>query len=73
MLLTIGKICLKAGKYADLAIFAIKEYLLLLTYYKMFSLAAGQAIKDQASVQSGYTMLREKTMLLLANAYDLLA
>lgn len=37
----IGKMCLKAGKYADLAIIALKEYLVTVTYQKMFTMAAG--------------------------------
>lgn len=37
----IGNFCIKSGKYADLAIFARKEYLISITYSKMFTLAAG--------------------------------
>lgn len=54
------------GKFADLAILALKEQLVLVTYQKMFTLAAGQAISDEASVQSGYTLMRDQTILLLS-------
>jgi len=66
LLKNIGKFCLKMGKFADLAILALKEQLVLVTYQKMFTLAAGQAISDEASVQSGYTLIRDQTMLLLS-------
>ena len=41
--------CLKAGKYADLALEVLKEYLVNVTYQKMFTLAAGQGIDDHKS------------------------
>ena len=37
----LGRFCLKSGKYADLATFALREYLIAMTHSKMFSLAAG--------------------------------
>ena len=69
----IGKMCLKAGRYADLALFAFKEYLQLTTYSKMFTLAAGQKLTDEASVESGYTKIRDETMVHLSQALALLA
>ena len=40
----------------------------MVTYQKMFSLGAGQTLSDQASVQSGYTLIRDETLLLLAQS-----
>jgi len=37
----IGKFCLKSKQFSDLAVYALKEYLTLLTYSKMFTFAAG--------------------------------
>ena len=68
VLKTLGKMCLKAGKFADLAVIILKEYLVAVTYQKMFTLSAGQTLDDQASVNSGYTLIRDETMLLLAQA-----
>ena len=42
----IGKFCIKSGKYADLAIYALREYLIAMTHSKMFSLAAGHGVAD---------------------------
>ena len=53
---------MKAGKYADLAIVALKEYLVAVTYQKMFTMSAGQTLDDQ----SGYSFIRNETMLWLA-------
>lgn len=46
VLLNIGKMCLKAEKFADLAIVSLKEYLIAVTYQKMFTMNAGLAIED---------------------------
>jgi len=73
LLRNIGKTCLKAGIFADLGILAFKECLVMVTYQKMFSLGAGQTISDQATVQSGYTLIRDRTMLLLAQSFAQLA
>ena len=69
----IGKFCLKSGRYADLAINALHEYLLHMTYSKMFTMAAGIAINDEATVQSGYTLIRDETMLMMSQALSQLA
>lgn len=73
VLRTLGKMCLKSAKYADLAVIILKEYLVAVTYQKMFTLSAGQTLDDQASVNSGYTLIRDETMLLLAQALCQLA
>lgn len=64
----IGKFCLKANKYANLALLVLKEYLVMVTYSKMFSLGAGQALNDEATLQSGYPVIRDSVMLLMAQA-----
>lgn len=68
----IGKFCLQTGKYANLALLTLKEYLVMLTYSKMFSLGAGQALTDEATLQSGYPVIRDSVMLLMAQACNLL-
>ena len=56
------------GMYADLAVSALKEYLVSLTYSRMFSFAAGQGVEDSTSVESGYTKTRDRVLISLAQA-----